>query len=30
MVNGDIYEGHWHQDLKHGTGSYFYMSRGRR
>ena len=28
--NGDVYEGMWAIDDKHGTGTYFYMSRGKR
>jgi hypothetical protein len=29
-ANGDVYEGLWSRDQKHGPGTYFYMSRGKR
>ncbi len=28
--NGDVYEGMWANDVKHGSGTFFYMSRGKR
>ena len=28
--NGDVFEGMWANDKKHGPGSFFYMSRGKR
>lgn len=28
--SGDVYEGMWADDKKHGTGTFFYMSRGKR
>lgn len=28
--SGDVFEGMWAHDQKHGPGSYFYMSRGKR
>lgn len=28
--SGDVYEGLWANDQKHGHGSYFYMARGKR
>ena len=29
-ANGDVYEGLWAADKKNGTGTYFYMSKGKR
>ncbi len=29
-ANGDVYEGLWANDTKHGTGTFFYMSKGKR
>jgi hypothetical protein len=29
-ANGDVYEGTWANDVKHGPGTFFYMSRGKR
>ena len=26
-ANGDIYEGSWANDVKHGSGTYFYISK---
>lgn len=28
LANGDMYEGHWEDDVKHGSGTFFYMSKG--
>jgi hypothetical protein len=28
LSNGDMYEGHWENDLKHGPGTFFYMAKG--
>jgi hypothetical protein len=28
LFNGDMYEGHWENDLKHGPGTFFYMAKG--
>jgi len=28
--SGDVFEGLWLNDLKHGEGTYFYMNRGKR
>ena len=29
-ASGDVYEGMWAQDDKHGQGSYFYNEKGKR
>eukprot|EP00983_Pelagomonas_calceolata_P044831 1139470-Pelagomonas_calceolata.AAC.2 len=29
-ANGDVFEGLWQNDLKHGPGTYFYINRGKR
>jgi hypothetical protein len=28
LSNGDMYEGHWENDVKHGPGTFFYMAKG--
>lgn len=28
LANGDLYEGHWEDDAKHGSGTFFYMAKG--
>jgi hypothetical protein len=29
-ANGDVFEGSWAHDKKHGHGTHFYMARGKR
>jgi len=29
-ASGDVFEGLWKDDLKHGPGTYFYINRGKR
>lgn len=29
-ANGDMYEGQWSNDVKHGQGTFFYINKGRR
>jgi len=29
-ASGDVFEGQWFNDLKHGPGTYFYINRGKR
>jgi hypothetical protein len=28
LANGDMFEGLWSNDLKHGPGTFFFMSKG--